>query len=67
MLRSIKLTRPDLVLLGCPKATASGGPESIHQLAQIINELGVRAEIIYGGSSFKIETIKGVQLLYEFP
>ena len=47
--------------------TASGGPESIHQLAQIINELGVRAEIIYGGSSFEIVKSKGVQLLYEPP
>jgi hypothetical protein len=32
----------------------SGGPEAIHQLAQIINELGVRAEILYGGADFEI-------------
>jgi hypothetical protein len=32
----------------------SGGPECIHQLAQIINDLGVRAEIIYAGTNFRI-------------
>ena len=57
----IGLVRPDLVLLGCP-SVISGGPEAIHQLAQIINNLGVRAEIIYGNTDFKI---KNGKLTYE--
>jgi hypothetical protein len=49
----MRLFKPDFVLLLCP-AAMSGGPEAIHQLAQIINELGVRAEILYGGADFEI-------------
>jgi hypothetical protein len=53
----------DLVLLGCP-ATVSGGPEAVHQLAQIINQLGVEAWVLYGGAQFRIQHGK---LLYEAP
>jgi hypothetical protein len=61
MMSRIGLIKPDFVLLGCPSAI-TGGPEAIHQLAQIINDLGVRAEILYGGPDFKIK--KG-KLMYE--
>src|SRR5262249_10426608 len=57
----MKIIKPDFVLLGCPSAI-SGGPEAIHQLAQIINDLGVRAEIVYGNTDFKIKRHK---LTYE--
>ena len=59
----MELVKPDIVLLGCPPVV-SGGPESVHQLAQIINDLGVRAEIIYSGTTF---TVNGDRLTYEPP
>ena len=58
------LVKPDFVLLGCPPV-ASGGPEAIHQLAQIINDLGVRAEIFYGGPTVTIKKDKKGNLTYE--
>jgi hypothetical protein len=59
----LRLFKPDFVLLGCPPAI-SGGPESIHQLAQVINNLGVQAEILYAGRNFEIKKNK---LTYEPP
>jgi hypothetical protein len=58
----MRLFKPDFVLLLCP-AAMSGGPEAIHQLAQIINELGVRAEILYGGADFEISKGRGKTFL----
>ena len=55
---------PNLVLLGCPK-TISGGPEAIHQLAQMINQLGVRAEVFYGGAPFEIKRGSEARFIYE--
>jgi hypothetical protein len=49
----MELIKPDFVLLLCP-TEPSGGPESVHQIAQVINDLGVRAEIIYGSPNFRI-------------
>ena len=53
----MRLFKPDFVLLGCPPAI-SGGSESIHQLAQVINDLGVQAEILYAGRHFEIKKNK---------
>ncbi len=40
------MERYEKIFILCP-ATVSGGPEAIHQLAQITNELGVRTYIAY--------------------
>jgi hypothetical protein len=45
---------PDLVLLLCPRRVVTGGPEAIHQVAQLMNELGVEARIVYGSNDFSI-------------
>ena len=59
------MKRDEQILIFCPIAV-TGGPEAIHQLAQIANELGVKSQIVYYGGDAKIR-IEGANFLYQPP